>query len=146
MKNAPKILLGRREKVNFPELQLKDIDAKVDTGAYTSSIHCHDIREVDNQLYCKFLDPAHPDYNEQEFRFNTYSRKTVKSSNGQIENRYKITTKIELDEKQYSISLTLTDRANMKYPVLLGRKFLSRKFIVDVSLKYQLKTNNSVIG
>ncbi|MBK8966104.1 MAG: RimK/LysX family protein [Saprospiraceae bacterium] len=146
MKNAPKILLGRREKVNFPALRLKDIDAKVDTGAYTSSIHCHDIREVDNQLYCKFLDPAHPDYNEQEFRFNTYSRKTVKSSNGQIENRYKITTKIELDEKQYSISLTLTDRANMKYPVLLGRKFLSRKFIVDVSLKYQLKTNNSVIG
>ncbi len=146
MKNAPKILLGRREKANFPELHLNNIDAKVDTGAYTSSIHCHDIREVDNQLYCKFLDPAHPDYNAQEFRFNTYSRKTVKSSNGQIENRYKITTKIVLGEKQYAISLTLTDRAKMKYPVLLGRKFLSRKFIVDVSLKYRLKTNNSDNG
>ncbi|MCB0532936.1 MAG: ATP-dependent zinc protease [Lewinellaceae bacterium] len=146
MKNATKLLLGRREKANFPELQLFNIDAKVDTGAYTSSIHCHDIREVGNQLYCKFLDPAHPDYQEKEFQFNTYARKTVKSSNGQIENRYKITTKIELGERRYSISLTLTDRAKMKYPVLLGRKFLSRKFIVDVSLKYQLKSNNTDNG
>lgn len=143
MKNAPKLVVGRREKANFPELQLYHIDAKVDTGAYTSSIHCHDIREENNQLYCKFLDPVHPEYNEREFRFNSFSRKTVKSSNGQIENRYKITTKIVLGGRQYSISLTLADRAKMKYPVLLGRKFLSRKFIVDVSLKYQLKNNKT---
>jgi len=146
MKNAQKILLGRRERVNFPDLFLNDIEVKIDTGAYTSSIHCHDFQEIDNQLRCKFLDPDHPDYNEKELLFNTFDRKTVKSSNGQIENRYKITTKIELGEKLYSIALTLTDRAEMKYPVLLGRKFLSRKFLVDVSLKYQLKNNNTGKG
>jgi hypothetical protein len=124
MKNKEKIIIGRREKANFPELLLHDIAVKIDTGAYTSSFHCHEIQEINGKLSCRFLDPDHPDYNNKEFYFDTYEKKAVKSSNGQIENRFKIVTTIELGGTCHPIALTLTDRAEMKYPVLLGRKFL----------------------
>ena len=141
MKKIEKKIIGRREKASFPDLHLHGISVKIDTGAYTSSIHCHDIQETGGVLICKFLDPEHPEYKHKEFRFDVFERKSVKSSNGLIENRYKIITRIELGGHIYKISLTLADRGEMKYPVLLGRKFLSKKFIVDVSLKNQLNNN-----
>ena len=41
-----KKIIGRLEKVSFPAFQLHNIDAKIDTGAYTSSIHCKKAKEV----------------------------------------------------------------------------------------------------
>jgi len=61
-----KQLIGRREVIAFPELGLFEITAKVDTGAYTTALHCHDIYEKDGMLHFKLLDPSHPDYNEHE--------------------------------------------------------------------------------
>lgn len=132
--------IGRVEKVNFPDLALFEIEAKVDTGAYTSSIHCHDIREdeVEGKIYFKLLDPSHPDYNEKELEYSKYSKTVVKSSTGIPERRYKIKTSIQLGKKIYKTTFTLTDRGSMKYPVLLGRVILVNKFIVDVSGKYIL--------
>lgn len=138
----PKLLIGRREKASFPGLGLHEIIVKVDTGAYTSSIHCHKIEEIGGVLHCTFSDPDRDGYSGETFQFDTYEKKAVRSSNGKIQNRFKISTQIELGGKNYKISLTLANRAKMKYPVLLGRKFLSKKFIVDVSLKYQLKNNS----
>lgn len=137
-----KITIGRREKADFPALDLVDIDVKIDTGAYTSSIHCHDIQEVSNQLHCQFLDKAHPSYNNKKLIFDHYNITVVKSSNGIAQPRYKIFTKIKFGKKKYSIDLTLTDRGEMRYPVLIGRKFLNKKFLVDVSLLNNLKNNN----
>jgi len=137
-----KKIIGRIEQANFIDLGLMDIDVKVDTGAYTSSIHCHDIQEVSNQLHCHFLDEAHPAYNNKKLIFDNYKIAVVKSSNGIAEPRYKIFTKVQLGAKKYSISLTLTDRGEMRYPVLIGRKFLNKKFLVDVSLTNNLKNNN----
>lgn len=125
--------VGRREKANFPTLGLEDIDVKIDTGAFTSSIHCVDMNEIDGKLYCKFLDESHPAYNHKELIFGTYQMNPVKSSNGIVELRYQIVTKMKFGKKIYDIELTLTDRAEMKYPVLIGRKFLKGKFVVDVS-------------
>lgn len=138
-----KITIGRNEKVNFPELELWDIDAKVDTGAYTSSIHCHDIREdLEKEIiYFKLLDPDHSDYNETELEFDAYTKTIVKSSTGIPEKRYKIRTDIQMGTESYKTTFTLTDRGSMKYPVLLGRVVLSKRFIVDVSKKYILNSN-----
>lgn len=129
----PKKVIGRIDKADFPTLDLFDIDVKIDTGAYTSSIHCHKVLVVDDVLICLFYDEGHPYYNGKEIRFKEFSKTKVKSSNGVVQNRYKVKTTIVLFEKKYRISLTLSTRDDMKYPILIGRKFLSNKFMVDVT-------------
>jgi hypothetical protein len=130
-------LIGRREYVDFPELNILGIEAKVDTGAYTSALHCHDIkvREIKGkQVLCfKLLDPFHPEYNEQEHYFENYTQKTIKSSLGDAEERYIIKTLIHIGGKKVRTSISLTDRGAMRYPVLIGRKMIKNKFIIDVN-------------
>lgn len=140
-------VIGRVDVADFSELDLQDVKLKVDTGAYTSSIHTHDIREVeiDNETFIEFkvLDESHPQYQDRVFRTKNFKQKTVKSSFGDVERRYVITTKITLFEKEFSIQLSLSERGNMKYPVLIGRRFLRKKFIVDTALKdvsYKMKS------
>ena len=133
--------IGRKELVDFPKLGLYDIAAKIDTGAYTSSIHCHEIEPYQKNGYSmvKFnlLDPSHKAYNNKEFRLPVHSRKKVKNSFGDQENRFSIMTIIQLYEKNFFIELALTDRSKMEFPILIGRKFLLGKFIVDVA-RYNL--------
>lgn len=126
-----KKILGRTDKADFPGLGLKEIAIKIDTGAYTSSIHCNNIHEEANVLKASFLDEEHPNYNHQLFTFTDYKMTWVKSSNGLTQKRYEIKSTIKIFGKTYKISLTLSDRKEMRYPVLIGRKFLSKKFMVD---------------
>lgn len=127
--------IGRLDKADFPDLHLKDISIKIDTGAYTSSIHCGNIEEKEDGLHCIFLDPEHTEYNHKPFLFKTYNKIRVKSSNGIAQNRYEIKSNIKIFGKVYKISLSLSNRKEMKHPVLLGRKFLNKKFVVDPELK-----------
>ena len=134
--------IGRIDKADFPELNLFDIDIKIDTGAYTSSIHCKNLIVEDNYLKCVFLDEEHPAYHEKQFVFDRYDVKVVKSSNGISQARYRVLTEIVLFGKTYPIFLTLSDREEMRYPVLIGRKFLTNRFVVDINktnLSYKLK-------
>jgi hypothetical protein len=130
-----KLTIGRSDIADFPKLDLYGIDIKVDTGAYTSSFHCHNISLDNGVLKCQFLDPEHEKYHEKFFYFNEFSEKIVKSSNGVSEKRFLIQTDIFIFGQTYPILLSLTERGSMRYPVLLGRKFLSKKFIVDTSMK-----------
>ena len=136
-----KITIGRKDKIDFPELGLEDIDVKVDTGAYTSSIHCHHIeeKEHDGEAFIEFqlLDPSHEQYNNKKFRVKNYVEKEIKNSFGISEKRFIITTNTRLFGKTYSIELSLSERGEMKFPVLLGRKLLNGNFIVDTA-KYNL--------
>jgi len=132
-----KKVLGRVDKINFPELNLNTIDVKIDTGAYTSAIHCSQIREENDKLYCIFESKGHPNFKSNEIEFRNYTYTDVKSSNGHLENRFKIKTKVVFFGKTYKINLTLSTRDDMRFPVLIGRQFLSKKFIVDVDLENQ---------
>ena len=144
-----KRIIGRRDIADFPKLQLKEIAVKVDTGAYTSSIHCRDIntklvhgKEV---LTFTLLDPSHPQFESKVYSIESFRKKMVRSSNGQTEERYLIKTNIQLFGKTYPISLTLSERGEMRFPILIGRKFLLGKFIVDpsqVDLSYQQKSKD----
>jgi hypothetical protein len=129
-----KLTIGRREQIDFPELGLYGVIAKVDTGAYTSALHCHDIYEEKGVLHFKLLDPSHPEYNEQDQKFTEYSQKEIKNSFGEIENRFIIKTIIRMGHKQIKALISLSDREKMRYPVLIGRKLLKNRFVVDVSL------------
>src|SRR5690606_22388723 len=106
----PKKVIGRIDKADFPMLDLYDIDIKIDTGAYTSSIHCHKVMIVDGVLICLFYDEGHPHYNGKEIKFKQFSTARVKSSNGLVQNRYKVKTSMVLFGKKYTISLTLSTR------------------------------------
>ncbi len=142
MLDSNKILIGRKEVVSFPEFGFEAIDAKIDTGAYTSALHCHDIYTMHDNgveiLHFKLLDDSHPDYSNKDFKYKKFDRAIVKSSSGQTEERYKIKTIIKVGNTAYKTEFTLTNRSDMKYPVLIGRKLLKGKFIVDVSHKYLL--------
>lgn len=143
-KSNIKTLIGRTDIVDFPKLELFDIDIKVDSGANTSSFHCHSIQEENYVLKCQFLDPKHEKYHEKYFIFDEFTQKMIKSSNGIAENRYLIKTEILIFNEIHPIELTLTERGSMKFPVLLGRKFLSKKFMVDTAKK-NLSFKNIVI-
>ncbi|MFK8059744.1 MAG: ATP-dependent zinc protease [Polaribacter sp.] len=141
-----KLTIGRIDKVDFPRLMLQDIDIKIDSGAYTSSIHCTNIEEIENN-YIKFklLDSKHPLYNNKVFTFKDYTSKTVKSSNGIAEKRFMIQTEIVIFNETFPIYLTLSERSDMKFPILLGRKFLNKKFVIDTAkknLSHKLKLKN----
>lgn len=132
--NKEKVVIGRREIVDFPELGLVGIIAKIDTGAYTTALHCHDIKEENGVLHFKLLDPSHPEYNVQDQKFTSYSKKGIKNSFGEVEMRYIIKTVVIIGRRKIKAVISLSDRGNMRYPVLIGRKLLKNRFIVDVSL------------
>lgn len=127
-----KQVIGRVDKIDFPKLNLFNIDAKIDTGAYTSAIHCSEIIIDGNSLKCTFYSKGHPNFSGKQVIFESYSKTDVKSSNGYKENRFKIKSEVIFFGKRYKINLTLSTRDDMKFPVLIGRQFLSKKFLVDV--------------
>ena len=127
----------KRRTNNRTYVDLTNINVKVDTGAYTSAIHCSKIREENNILYCIFESKGHSNFKSKEIQFTNYYYTDVKSSNGHKENRYKIKTSVIFFGKSYKINLTLSTRDDMKFPVLIGRQFLKHKFLVDVDLENQ---------
>ncbi|WP_418602328.1 ATP-dependent zinc protease [Hwangdonia sp.] len=130
-----KKVIGRIDIVDFPKLGLNHIDVKIDTGAYTSAIHCSEIIEEGESLRCIFNSEVHKNFGKTEIVFNEFWRTNVKSSNGFKENRYKIKSEVIFFGKSYKINLTLSTREDMKFPVLIGRQFLKRKFLVDVDVE-----------
>lgn len=132
--------IGRIEKVNLVDLGFLDLDSKIDSGASTSALHAQNIKKVkiDDKYYVIFrmLDKSHPAYEDNDVKLPLYRIKRVKSSNGFTQKRYSIQTRMKIGKKIYRIEFTLTDRKDMRYPILLGTKFLKNKFLIDVSKKY----------
>jgi hypothetical protein len=145
-----KCLIGRRDMVDLPGFGLQDIEAKVDTGAYTSAIHCSHIKLIERRGVKKIsfhiLGSLQEGLGERVFVTKNFKEKKIKSSFGQIEERFVIKTKIKLFGRVIRAEFSLSDRTEMKYPILLGRKLLKNRFIVDVSLfnlSYNQKLNQS---
>lgn len=138
MKN--KIIIGRREVISILDLDLHDLDAKVDTGADSNALHCDDIFIDDkNFVHFKLLDEVHPAYHGKTMKMPLYKLKKVKSSNGVVQERPSIKVKVAFFGKEYETVVSLTNRADMKFSMLLGRLFLKNKFLVDVSQEYLSK-------
>lgn len=144
--------IGRKDRIDLPELNLFNLEAKVDTGAYGCALHCHDIEviNIDGKRVLQFdlLDPEHPEYEREIFRFTDFGEKVVKSTSGECENRYTIFSELVIFNIAHKVEFSLTNRAAMRTPVLLGRKLLRKRFIVDVaekdvSYKLKLRDENS---
>ncbi|PZX50210.1 ATP-dependent zinc protease family protein [Algoriphagus chordae] len=130
-------IIGRKEKISLPDMGLNLVWAKVDTGAYTSSIHAENLEvvEVNGKRVLQFqaLLPGHKSYTGEFIRVEHFREKKVKNSFGQAELRYLIETSFELADETYTAEFTLSDRSKMKNAILLGRKILKNRFLVDVS-------------
>ncbi|MEQ9303192.1 MAG: RimK/LysX family protein [Marinoscillum sp.] len=130
-----KRIIGRVELIDLPDLGIESSKAKIDTGAYTSSIHCKKIKLKEDVL--SFFLPIEQGGKTiiKEFQTRDFSQKHIKSSNGESQKRYVIKTGVVFFNKRYLAEFSLSDRSRMKNPILIGRKLLKNRFLVDVSLK-----------
>lgn len=129
---APKQIIGTFERVAFPEFGITNMMAKVDTGAYTGALHCTKVYEetIDTGKLLHFSPFDNP---EVTVSSDDYNVKYVRSSNGDRTKRYFVSTKINIQGRAYPITLSLANRSDMRWPVLIGRKFLRKHhFVVDV--------------
>ncbi len=141
-----KSIIGRAESLDFPEYLLSDVPAKTDTGAYTSSIHATNIREVKNKngkTVLKFnLLGGHPAYQySREVEVQRFSIASVESSIGEEQKRYKVEFKVKIAGKIFKTPFTLADRSTKTFPILLGRTLLNKRFIVDTTIIHVDRSN-----
>lgn len=133
-----KMLMGRREWLSLPELGIDMLTAKVDTGAYTSSLNATEskIYEQDGKQMVSFKTTSH---HGQVIACEAplVSRKRIKSSTGIARNRLVIKTMVKLPGGfQWEVFFSLADRSVMKCPLLLGRRALSGYFVVDTQVSH----------
>ncbi len=139
-----KSIVGWREYVSIPELGIKQIKAKVDTGARTSALHVSNLKIV-KRGQTKFAEfTVHPQQHstnpEIHNRHKISSLRVVKSSNGMTTKRPVIKANIMLGLEKKEIEITLVNRDLMGFRLLLGRTALKPNFIVDPGKSYLFKT------
>ncbi len=133
MATKPKTIIGRAERIDFPKGKVFGVPAKIDTGAYRSSIWATDIREENGKLHYTLLGAESEFYSGREVIVDDYEIVDVENSFGHSEKRYSIMMSIRMHGRRVRTNVTLSDRSTKTYPVLIGRKLLRGKFVVDVS-------------
>jgi hypothetical protein len=128
-----KAIIGRAERVDFPKGDIFGVPAKIDTGAWRSAIWASDIRVEDRKLKFKLLGTESEYYSGKDITLLKYEKVTVENSFGHAEERYSIKLAVRLAHKKLLSNFTLADRSQKTYPVLIGRKLLKGRFLVDVS-------------
>jgi hypothetical protein len=128
-------LVGWREYVAFPDLGIPFVRAKVDTGARTSSLHATRLHhyEVNGEDWVRFTVPARKGRPAHRVEAPLAGVKSVTSSNGETQKRFFVHTRLRIGEKTFSAEVTLSNRSQMGYAMLVGRTALLRRFNVDVS-------------
>jgi hypothetical protein len=129
-------ILGYIESVELPELAI-ECQAKVDTGAATSSLHADKIEEFerDGELWVRF----HVKFNKHSARIDqtcetkVFDQRVITSSNGHRAKRYILQTPMHIGRLKFTTEISLSHRGSMKYPMLIGRAAMKDRFLVDIS-------------
>lgn len=126
-------IIGRNVAVSFGRRAV-NVPAKVDTGADSSSVWASNIRVgEDGKLRFSLFGEGSPYYNGKVFVRDQFSVAQVRSSSGHQQVRYRTPFTIKVGGKRIRATFNLSDRSQNIYPVLLGRRSISGKFLVDVS-------------
>lgn len=136
-----KRVIGRRSYVSIPQLGIARGVAKVDTGAYTSTVHAENIRiEVSEDGRDELVFEIIPsskletvDAAARTVRVKDFFEQEIRSSNGSNEMRYSFRSDIYVQSQACPVVITLSDRSTMKNPILIGRRVLKDRFVVDVT-------------
>jgi hypothetical protein len=133
--STPKPAIGWREWIGLPELGIKRIKVKVDTGARSSAIHASnvDFFARGGQQWVRF--DVHPKQRDTRTTVHAeaplIARRSVRNSGGRSERRIVIRTSMRFLDDEWPIELTLTDRDSMGFRMLLGREAIRGRFAVD---------------
>lgn len=129
-----KVVIGRSELVHFMDLSMADVPAKTDTGAYRSAVHADQIRlsEDGKTLHFRLLG-NHPVCGAlaQPVATNDFQRVWIANSFGHREERFEVKLRVKLGPKVFKAAFSLADRSKKIYPILLGRKMINNRFLVD---------------
>ncbi len=137
--------VGTIEKISLPEYGIEGVPAKVDTGADSSSIWASNIVEKNGELSFNLFGPTSPFFTGKEVKTRKYNHVTIKNSFGHKEVRYKVHLKLKISGRTIKTRINLANRANNRFPVLIGRRTLHGKFVVDVSKRNQATGNHRVL-
>ncbi|MDH5576249.1 MAG: ATP-dependent zinc protease [Nitrospirota bacterium] len=142
-----KPVIGWREWVALPELGVNRIKAKIDTGARTSAIHAFDIEvcKKGGQEWVRFA--IHP-YQKNDTDIQTCTCpvrdiRVITNSGGSREQRVVIETQLTIGNLSWPIEMTLTNRDEMGFRMLLGRTAIKGRFLVDPGRSFCLKNINN---
>ncbi len=126
-------LIGTTEYVYLPDVSDDPLPAKVDTGADGSAVWASSVIEHDGILSYILFSPQSAFYTGNVFETDNYQVVSVKNSFGEKEYRYRVKLRIKIARKTYKSSFTLADRSHSRFPILLGKRFLKDRFLVDVA-------------
>jgi hypothetical protein len=143
-RNVSKQLLtvGWREWVGLPDLNVDAIKAKIDTGARTSSLHAFRIEPFrrENAAWVRF--ELHPIQRSRAMKVACKARvigeRSVRSSNGSVDRRYIIKTLLRLGDVAWPIELSLANRDEMGFRMLLGRTALRGRTVIEPGRSFLL--------
>lgn len=131
---APNMIIGACEWIALPELGLNRLRARVDTGAKSCALHATDIElfERDGTTWLRFnAHIGHPKPSStQACEAILAAERKIRSTSGQTETRYTIRTPIIIGHSRWMVDITLTDRAQMRYRMLLGRTAMENHALV----------------
>lgn len=132
--SGKKVTFGALERVDLPQFKIKDILAKVDTGAYTGALHCETIqltRDENNRAVLRFR-PISKRHALQQV--SDFKQIEVTSASGHTAKRYIIPVKLKIQGKIYEGRIGLTSRKDLRRQMLIGRRFLrENNILVDVT-------------
>lgn len=133
------MLIGWRERVGLPDLGLARIEAKIDTGARTSALHATRIVEFDRDgvTWVRFHIPHAGRLHARNCEAPLLGQRSIKNTSGVGQDRHVISTRLLFGVRAWRIEVSLTDRASMKMPLILGRTaFRQRGVLVDAGKSY----------
>lgn len=139
---APPAAIGWREWASLPDLGVKRIKAKIDTGAKTSAIHAFRIKtsERGGETHVEFA--VHPAQRKRKPEIVCHARvidkRRIRSSNGAVEERLIIEARLRLGDREFMIELSLADRDSMGFRLLLGRDALKKSFVIHPGRSFRL--------
>lgn len=140
----PKSIIGWREWLSLPDLGINKIKAKIDTGARTSALHAFQIKPYtkSGQSWVEFR--IHPKQNDNKLVLDCLAEvideRDVVDSGGHCERRIVIASTVVIGQDRRLIELTLTDRDNMKFRMLLGRTAIRGGYVVDPGKSFLLSS------
>lgn len=142
MVETPPIVLGWCETLALPELAIDAIEAKIDTGARSSSLHVDEqvLFEREGRAWVRFrlhLDGAAAHLPVQA-EARVHDRRGVRDSGGHETERVFILTTLAIAGRRYPIEINLAARRGLKFPMLLGRTALAGRFLIDPARKHAL--------
>lgn len=140
--------IGREDVIDFPGFDLTGIRVRIDTGAFTSAIHCKTVTEVEKEgethLEFQLFDENSPEVNSVIHTTSDYEKRKIKNTSGIAQERFVVKTTVRIFDELEEIEISLADRGNMNFPVLLGRRFINHRYIVD-STKVNLSFKKSTL-